>query len=41
MTEEPRAVNRKRRVGTVVSDRADKTIVVSIERASRHRLYRR
>ncbi len=41
MTEEPRAVNRKRRVGTVVSDRADKTIVVSIERASRHRLYRK
>ncbi len=41
MTEEPRAVNRKRRVGTVVSDRGDKTIVVSIERASRHRLYRK
>ncbi len=41
MTEEPRAVNRKRRVGTVVSDRMDKTIVVSIERASRHRLYRK
>ena len=41
MTEEPRVVNRKRRVGTVVSDRADKTIVVSIGRASRHRLYRK
>ncbi len=41
MTEEPRVVNRKRRVGTVVSDRADKTIVVSIERATRHRLYRK
>ena len=41
MTEEPRAVNRKQRVGTVVSDRGEKTIVVSIERASRHRLYRK
>ncbi len=41
MTEEPRAVNRKQRVGTVVSDRMDKTVVVSIERASRHRLYRK
>ncbi len=38
MTEE-RAVNRKSRVGTVVSDRNDKTIVVEIERASRHRIY--
>ena len=28
------AVNRKSRVGTVVSDRNDKTIVVSIERAT-------
>lgn len=35
------AVNRKSRVGTVVSDRNDKTIVVSIERATRHRLYRK
>src|SRR3990170_8110694 len=36
---EERAVNRKSRVGTVVSDRNDKTIVVEIERASRHRIY--
>lgn len=35
------AVNRKSRVGTVVSDKGDKTIVVQIERASRHRLYRK
>lgn len=38
---EATAVNRKSRVGTVVSDRNDKTIVVSIERATRHRLYRK
>ena len=36
---EERAVNRKSRVGTVVSDSNDKTIVVQIERASRHRIY--
>ncbi len=35
------AVNRKSRVGTVVSDKGDKTIIVQIERASRHRLYRK
>ena len=34
-----RAVNRKPRVGTVVSDKNDKTIVVEIERTSRHRIY--
>ncbi|MSQ36410.1 MAG: 30S ribosomal protein S17 [Dehalococcoidia bacterium] len=34
-----RAVNRKARVGTVVSDKGDQTIIVSIERASQHRLY--
>ena len=34
-----RVVNRKPRVGTVVSDKNDKTIVVEIERASRHRIY--
>ena len=41
MTEEraERVINRKPRVGTVVSDRNDKTIVVEIERASRHRIY--
>jgi len=35
------AVNRKSRVGTVVSDKGDKTIVVQIERAARHQLYRK
>lgn len=38
---EETAVNRKSRVGTVVSDRNDKTIVVSVERTTRHRLYRK
>ena len=38
MTEE-RTVLRKVRVGTVVSDKNDKTIVVSVERAARHRIY--
>ena len=38
MTEE-RTVLRKMRVGTVVSDKNDKTIVVSVGRASRHRIY--
>src|SRR3546814_16833051 len=38
MTEE-RTVLRKVRVGTVVSDKNDKTIVVSVGRASRHRIY--
>ena len=36
---EQQTVNRKSRVGTVVSDKNDKTIVVSVGRASRHRLY--
>jgi len=40
MTQE-QAVNRKARVGTVVSDVNDQTIVVEIERASRHRIYRK
>ena len=35
------AVNRKARVGVVVSDKMDRTIVVTVERASRHRLYRK
>ncbi len=39
MAEQATAVNRKQRVGPVVSDRSDKTIVVTIERAARHRLY--
>jgi small subunit ribosomal protein S17 len=33
------AVNRKARTGTVVSDINDKTVIVAIERATRHRLY--
>jgi small subunit ribosomal protein S17 len=40
-TSEAQTVNRKSRVGTVVSDKNDKTIVVSIARAARHRLYRK
>src|SRR5918998_2695120 len=32
---------RKSTVGRVVSDKMDKTIVVSVERLSRHRLYKR
>ena len=35
------AVNRKARVGTVVSDKGDQTIIVAIERAAPHRLYRK
>jgi small subunit ribosomal protein S17 len=34
-------VNRKARVGTVVSDVNDQTIVVLVERAARHRLYKK
>ena len=33
--------NRKTKVGRVVSDRMDKTIVVSVERLARHPLYKR
>ncbi|MEX2446989.1 MAG: 30S ribosomal protein S17 [Dehalococcoidia bacterium] len=40
MTQE-RPVNRKSRVGTVVSDKNDKTVVVEIQRATRHRIYRK
>jgi small subunit ribosomal protein S17 len=32
---------RKAKVGRVVSDKMDKTIVVSVERHARHRLYKR
>ncbi|MCR4403412.1 MAG: 30S ribosomal protein S17 [Firmicutes bacterium] len=32
---------RKSRVGTVVSDRMDKTVVVAVERTVRHPLYKR
>ena len=41
MTGDRGAVNRKQRVGTVVSDRSEQTIVVTVERAARHRLYRK
>ena len=40
MVEEQR-VNRKARVGTVVSDVNEQTIIVLVERASRHRLYKK
>jgi len=33
------AVNRKARTGVVVSDKNDKTVIVAIVRAQRHRLY--
>ena len=32
---------RKTKIGRVVSDKMDKTIVVSVERLTRHRLYKR
>ena len=32
---------RKTKIGRVVSDKMDKTIVVSVERLARHRLYKR
>lgn len=35
----PAAVNRKSRIGTVVSDKNDKTVIVAVVRAKRHRLY--
>jgi small subunit ribosomal protein S17 len=38
-TDQAPAVNRKSRVGTVVSDKNDKTVIVSVARAKRHRLY--
>jgi len=37
----PTQGKRKTKVGRVVSDKMDKTIVVSIERLARHRLYKR
>lgn len=40
-TPEARVINRKARTGTVVSDRGDQTIIVAIERAAPHRLYRK
>ena len=41
MTTQEQVVNRKVRVGVVVSDVNDQTVVVEVERASRHRLYRK
>jgi len=43
MTEATRPVRgqRKTKTGRVVSDKMDKTIVVSVERLARHRLYKR
>jgi small subunit ribosomal protein S17 len=38
---EARTTKRKEKVGRVVSDKMDKTIVVSVERLSRHALYKR
>ena len=40
MSAAPRTM-RKEKVGRVVSDKMDKTIVVSVERMSRHPLYKR
>src|SRR5664279_366723 len=37
----PVNAKRKTKVGRVVSDKMDKTIVVSVERLARHRLYKR
>ena len=37
----PTGTKRKVKVGTVVSDKVDKTIVVSVEHMSRHPLYKR
>ena len=41
MTGTARPTKRKVKVGRVVSDKMDKTIVVSVERLSRHPLYKR
>ena len=40
-TETVQQTKRKTKVGRVVSDKMDKTIVVSVERLTRHRLYKR
>ena len=37
----PQRAKRKTKVGVVVSDKMDKTIVVSVERLARHRIYKR
>ena len=41
MSATPRSTMRKEKTGRVVSDKMDKTIVVSVERLSRHPLYKR
>ena len=41
MVQAERAVNRKERTGTVVSDVNDQTVIVSVASSSRHRLYRK
>ena len=41
MSATPRTTVRKEKIGRVVSDKMDKTIVVSVERLSRHPLYKR
>lgn len=40
-TQEKTQVNRKQRVGTVISDRCDKTIVVRVDRRVQHPLYKK
>ena len=35
----PHAARRRTKVGTVVSDKMDKTVVVAVESLRRHRLY--
>lgn len=37
----PERAKRKTKVGVVVSDKMDKTVVVSVERLARHRIYKR
>ena len=41
MVQAERQVNRKQRAGTVVSSANDKTVIVAVSRATRHRLYRK
>jgi small subunit ribosomal protein S17 len=41
MTTMPQGTRRKTKVGRVVSDRMDKTIVVAVERLARHAVYKR
>jgi small subunit ribosomal protein S17 len=38
---QPRLRHRKTKIGRVVSDKMDKTIIVSVERLARHPLYKR